>query len=108
MSFIAKTWNNGYSLASGAGYGIKITMHDREQFFNRNWQTVILHLSGYPRPIEVNVAKASFWNRNCGELIKKDIGIWLKQNNCEVGTLGWPFELRMTAIGNREFKVEIN
>ncbi len=107
MPFYAKTWNNGHRHASGAGYGIKITMQDREQFFNRSWSTVILHLNGYSRPIEVNVAKLSFWNRDCGELIKKDIGIWLIQNNCAVGTLGWPYEVRMTVIGEREFKVEL-
>lgn len=107
MSFIAKTWNNGSRHVSGAGYGIKITLQDREQFFDRSWRTAILYLDGYSRPIEANVAKATFWNRTCGELIKKDIGIWLIQNNCAVGTLGWPFEVRMTVIGEREFKVEL-
>jgi len=107
MSFIAKTWNNGIRHVSGAGYGIKITLQDREQFFNRSWQTVILRLSGNANPIEVNIAKPSFWNRTCGEIIKKDIGIWLIQNNCAVGTIGWPFEVRMTFIGEREFKVEL-
>ena len=107
MTFITKTWNNGHRHASGAGYGIKITMQDREQFFNRSWQTVILHLSGNTSPIEVNVDKPSFWNRTCGELIKKDIGSWLLRNNCEVGTPGWPFEVRMIVIGDRGFKVEL-
>jgi hypothetical protein len=107
MTFIAKTWNNGHRHASGAGYGIKITMQDREQLFNRSWQSVILHLNGYSRPIEANVAKASFWNRTCGELIKKDIGIWLIGNSCGVGTPSWPYEVRITVIGDREFKVEL-
>ena len=107
MTFIAKTWNNGHRHASGAGYGIKITMQDREQFFNRSWQSVMLHLNDYSIPIEVNVAKASFWNKTCGELIKKDIGIWLIQNDCALGTLGWPFEIKMTVIGVRRFKIEI-
>jgi hypothetical protein len=107
MRFNAKTWNNGKRHSSGAGYGIKITMQNREQFFNRSWSTVILHLNGYSRHIEANVDKLSFWKTDCGELIKKDIGIWLLQNNCAVGTLGWPFEVRMTIIGEREFKVEL-
>jgi hypothetical protein len=40
-------------------------------------------------------------------LIKKDIGIWLQNNNCTVGTLGWPYEVRMTVIAEREFGVEL-
>lgn len=107
MPFIAKTWNNGHYHASGAGYGIKITFEDRGQFFDRNWQTVIIHLDGYSKPIEVNVAKVSFWNRTCGELIKKDIGIWLQRNNRDRWPLGHPHEVKITVIGEREFKVEI-
>jgi hypothetical protein len=84
MTFIAKTWNNGHHYASGAGSGLKISFEDREMYFNPKWQTVILHLSGYQKPVEVNVAKPSFWNRRCGELIKKDIGIWLRANDRNV------------------------
>ena len=107
MTFIAKTWNNGHSHASGAGYGIKITMQDRERFFNRSWQTVILHLSGNTNPIEVNVAKPSFWNRTCGELISQEIGIWLQRNNIATWPSRRPHRVRMTVIGEREFNVEI-
>jgi hypothetical protein len=77
MTLIAKTWNNNHYHASGAGYGIKISFEDRNNFFNREWQTVTLHLNGYNQTVEENVAKASFWNRNCGELISRHIGLWL-------------------------------
>ena len=107
MTFIAKTWNNSHYHASGAGYGLKISFEDRERFFNRDWQNVILHLSGYPRPIEANVAKASFWSRTCGELIKKDIGIWLQRNNRARWNNGHPYEVRFTVVGEREFNVEL-
>jgi hypothetical protein len=101
--FIAKTWNNGGHHSSGAGYGLKIELDDREQFFNRNWQTVILHLDGYERPIEVNVAKASFWNRTCGELISQDIGIWLQRNNRNRSPNRQPHEVRFTVVGEGVF-----
>jgi hypothetical protein len=107
MPFIAKTWNNGHRHASGAGYGIKITMQDCEQFFNRNWQTVTLHLSGNINPIEVNVDKPSFWNRNCGELISREIGLWLQRNNASTWPPRLPHHVRMTDLGEREFKVEL-
>ncbi len=107
MPFIAKTWNNGHRHASGAGYGIKINMQDREQFFNRNWQTVTLHLSGNINPIEVNVDKPSFWIRNCGELISIEIGLWLQRNNAATWPPRLPHRVRMTVLGEREFKVEL-
>lgn len=104
--FIARTWNNGSHHPSGAGYGLKIRLQDREQFFNRNWQTVILHLDGHERPIEVNVAKASFWNRSCGELISREIGIWLQRNNRNRWPNSQPHEVRFAAVGERAFRVE--
>jgi len=105
--FIAKTWNNGHHHLSGAGYGIKISLEDREQFFKSSWQSVVLHLSGYDRSVEVNVAKASFWNRACGELIKKDIGIWLQQNHRDCWPYRQPHEVRLIVVGEREFKIEL-
>jgi hypothetical protein len=107
MPFIAKTWNNGHRHTSGAGYGIKITMQDREQFFNRSWSTVILHLNGCSRPIQANVDKLSFWNRNCGELISIEIGLWLQRNNASTWPPRLPHHVRMTVLGEREFKVEL-
>ncbi len=108
MPFIAKTWNNGHRHTSGAGYGIKINMQDREQFFNRSWQTVKLHLSGNINPIEeVNVDKPSFWNRTCGELISREIGLWLQRNNAATWPPRLPHRVRMTVVGDREFKVEL-
>lgn len=104
--FIARTWNNGSHHPSGAGYGLKIRLQDREQFFNRNWQTVILHLDGHERPVEVNVAKASFWNRSCGELISREIGIWLQRNNRNRWPNRQPHEVRFTVVGERAFRVE--
>ena len=51
MEFIANAWNNGQHHLSGAGFGLKISLDDRERFFNRDWQSVILHLSGFAYPI---------------------------------------------------------
>lgn len=105
--FIAKTWNNGSYKPSGGGYGLKIRLEYRAQYFNRNWQSVILHLDGYERPVEVNVAKASFWNRTCGELISKDIGIWLQRNHRNRWPNRQPHEVRITVLSERVFSVEL-
>lgn len=106
MSFIAKIWNNGYYHSTGAGYGIKISFDSRESYFDPTWQTVILHLSGFNHPVEVNVAKPSFWHRTCGELIKKEIGIWYLRNYSPRWTRGNPLLIRLKQIDIREFFVE--
>jgi hypothetical protein len=107
MTFIATTWNNSHYHASGAGYGLRISFEDRQRFFNRDWQTVILHLNGYDHPVEVNVAKASFWNRTCGELISRHIRLWLQRNNRARWPQRQPHRARITILGEREFKVEL-
>jgi hypothetical protein len=107
MTFTATTWNSSLYHASGGGYGLRISFEDRQHFFKRDRQSIILHLNGYDHPVEVNVAKASFWNRTFGELISKHIGLWLQRNNCET----WPRRqrhlVRMTVSAEREFKVEL-
>jgi hypothetical protein len=59
MYFSGKTWNNGSRHSSGAGYGIKLSLFDREANFSPDWGIVLLFLEGNHHPIEVNVAKES-------------------------------------------------
>jgi len=61
-------------------------MHDREQFFKKDWKSVVLELEGSTVQVEVNVGKPSFWRPGCGELISREIRIWLKEN----GLGSWP------------------
>lgn len=82
---IVTAWNDGAHHESGAGYGFKVKRRDRDVFFNREWDCVVLDLPGYPKQVRVNVNKASFWHK-CRELISKDIGLWLGQ----MGQRQWP------------------
>ena len=107
MSFIATAWNNSHRHQSGAGYGLKISFEDRERFFNREWRSVYLQLNGFEQTIEVNVGKASFWNRNCGELIKKDIGRWFIQNGHANWPQGRPPRVIINLVGERLFRIEL-
>ncbi len=72
-------WNNGKHHKTGAGYGLKMPLADRESHFDRSWGTVLIDLrSGQSYlTVEANVAKASFWGPQCRELISRDIGRWL-------------------------------
>lgn len=54
---------------------------ERDKFFRREWPLVVIKLpttNGYFEA-EVNIAKDSFWNRSCRELINKSVGMWLRQ-----------------------------
>ena len=78
---IVTAWNNGYHRSSGAGYGLKVRTQDRDRFFRREWGTVTLEFPGRDAPAEINIDKESFWGPSCRELICKEIGLWLRENN---------------------------
>lgn len=61
----AKAWNNGQHPASGAGYGIKLSVEDRDRVFVGEWKTVQLEVPG--QGITAVMISDSFWRR-CSEL----------------------------------------
>ena len=76
---IATAWNNGRHHPSGAGYGLKIPSHDRDQYYRREWGTVEL-IGVTDLSIKVNIDKEAFWNDTCRELISAPIGRWMISN----------------------------
>jgi hypothetical protein len=79
-------WNNGKHHRTGAGYGLKISLEDRNQFFDRGWRVVQLHIAGTKEPINVNVDKSSFWKGTCRELLSLELGRWMIAE----GLAPWP------------------
>ena len=73
------------------GYGIRINQSDRDTYFDRNWQSVFVHIDN--KKYEINIT-SSFWydnrpsgNKACIELrgiifreYFKKFG-WVKENN---------------------------
>lgn len=109
MSFICVAWNNGRQSESGAGYGIKISIADRDKHFSPSWRSVVIELP-IDREIievEVNVSKQSFWSKNCRELISKKIGQWLQRMALAPWPLGRPPRFSMSPVGPRRFRVSI-
>ncbi len=84
-TFTAVAWNNGSHRKSGAGYGLKVSIKDRDRYFDREWTEVQLHLPTH-KSVRVNIDKQSFWGGTCRELISNEIGKWLH----EVGRARWP------------------
>ena len=106
--FNATAWNNGKHHKTGAGYGIKIDENDRDIFFNREWDYVILYLEGEKKPGKANIRKKSFWSPTCREMISKEIGAWLIENEKAPWAKGQPPKLIMTHINGNQFKVSLN
>lgn len=104
---IVTAWNNGSHHKSGAGYGLKLTIADRDQYFKREWGTVTLELEGYPKPVEVNIDKDSFWGPKCRELIGQEIGAWLRKNGAAPWVKGKPPMLRMEPQSGNRFFVQL-
>lgn len=106
-SFRATAWNNGEWRNTGAGYGLKISVEDRDRHFKHDWNTVTLRLVGNrtSRVAEANAAKASFWGPQCRELIKREIGRWLIENGFRRWPRNAPPRFRMRLVDRREFEV---
>ena len=104
---IITAWNNGEHNPSGAGYGLKLTITDRDLYFKRAWTNVLLELQGEKASISVNTSKPSFWDRECRELINKDIGKWLIKNKKAPWPEGHPPKMLMQPIAKHTFRVTL-
>ncbi len=85
---IVKAWPSG-----GTGYGVKIKMEDRVRFFDRKWKSVTLQFEDSPL-----VAEAK-----CGELIKKEIGDWLRDRKMCPWEPKHPPTLWLQPLGSSRF-----
>ena len=98
-------WNNGRHHASGAGYGLKVAIADRDRCFDPEEDSVVLELEGWDAPVTVNTAKASFWGPTCWELIDREIGRWLRRHGLAPWPEGRPPRLRMEPLARNRFAV---
>ncbi len=100
-------WNNGRHHASGAGYGLKIRVPDRDHYFSQSWSNVFLSLPDKVDPIEINLAKSSFWNATCHELISSDIGKWLIDEGYAPWERGKPPRFQLECVDARRFALGV-
>jgi len=105
---IMTAWNNGARHESGAGYGVKMSPGDRDLYLSRDWNSVILELEGVPDPITVNIGKRSFWEGDCPELIKKEIGLWLRSNGKAPWPKRHPPKFSMEPISGNQFFIHLS
>lgn len=104
---IVTAWNNGKHHDSGAGYGFKLSVPDRDKYFKREWQYVVLYFSGMDDGVKVNINKISFWGDTCSELISIHIGKWLQRHNYAPWPKGSPPKFTLEQISDNKFSVVI-
>jgi len=93
-------------MSTGSGYGLKISVQDRDKFFKKSYKQAVLHLEGQSQPIEINIDKPSFWDGNCRELVSKEIGQWLIKNKLSDWEIGQPPRLNMIFLGENNFQLK--
>ncbi len=97
-------WKSGKHCESGAGYGLKVAVEDRDEYFKREWKCVVLELEGTSALAKPNIDKPSFWDETCHELIDQEIGEWLIANGLAPWPKQHPPKLLMEHVsGNRFF-----
>ncbi|MEZ5519553.1 MAG: hypothetical protein R3F41_19070 [Gammaproteobacteria bacterium] len=97
-------WNNGSHHSTGAGYGFKIKIEDRDAHFDRSWGTVEVELPT-GEIVESNIAKDSFWGAKCRELIDQQFGIWLLDRNLAPWQKGSPPVFELEHISGNRFRL---
>ena len=100
-------WNNGEHHRTGAGYGFEIDAADRDRYFDRRWTTVVIELptDGGFVTAEPNVAKNSFWDSRCRELIDRSVGRWLLGRRYAPWPDGDPPKFEVQPAGEGRFRV---
>jgi hypothetical protein len=98
----ATGWSNGRPLSSGAGYGLRISVSDRDRFFHSDWDHVLLEVDG-SRQVVVRLS-ASFW-RTCSELRSAEIGRWLLGQRLAPWPRGAPPSVEIDHIGENRFRL---
>lgn len=89
------------------GYGFKTRICDRDKYFKKEWQNAVIELpkGGSYEEVVCNISEKSFWKETCHELIKKEIGIWLKTN----GYINWPkwhpYKFRAMHLAENRFRL---
>ena len=106
IKMIVTAWKNGRHNKTGAGYGFRLKIPDRNTVFKNDWESILLTLDDATEPFEVKITP-SFWRRCC-ELRSKEIGLWLIWL-MKKGLVNWPKgnppKFSMETISEKHFTV---
>lgn len=106
VELIVKAWSNGSpNNQSGSGYGIRISREDRDKYFQKNWESVVLRTDA-GNAINIRLSP-SFWKsqKPCSELRSAEIGLWLIEYRLAPWQKGKPPTLKLEPTARQEFRL---
>jgi len=100
-------WSNGNKRTSGGGYGFRISRYDRDNYFDRAWNSVLVKLpfQDEDHTIEIPISRPGFWTGRCQELRSKRVGDWLLTEGHAPWPAGSPPKFTAKIMGRRSFAV---
>jgi len=90
------------NLKTGAGFGIRIPIKDRDRLFKKKWKSITIKLE-LGINFEAKLSK-SFWGE-CPEIRNKWIGKWLIENDLAPWPKNNPPKMKLKSTGIRIFKL---
>jgi hypothetical protein len=103
---IVKAYNNGAHNRNGSGYGFKVSITDRDEFFKPEWTTILVELPGVDEPVEIKIDPVSFWSETSHELTGLEIGKWLRHNGLAPWRVGNAPVFVLEPIEENRFRIE--
>ena len=97
-----RAWSNGRPLPTGAGYGVRLSDHDRDEHFDPQWREVLVDL-GEGESVPVSLSEP-FW-RSCPELRSAAIGRWLFRDGLAPWPRGKPSAALLIPAGSNRFSL---
>lgn len=91
------------NISTGAGFGIRIKIEDREAFFQRDWKTIRIEISP-GKTFRVNLS-GSFWAA-CPELRSKWLGRWMLEKGLAPWSKSSPPRINLDPIGDGLFRLK--
>ena len=100
-------WNNGSHHTTGAGYGLKVPIPDRDAHMARAMESIVLEVpsDAGTTPIRFNIDKDSFWSPSCHELISRQFGEWLISRQLAPWPRGRPPRFEISLISRGVFEL---
>jgi len=102
---IITAWNNGAHARNGSGYGFKVSIADRDAYFQPDWNTILVELEGETEPVEMKINKDTFWSETCREVISPELGRWLRKQGLSPWPQGNPPRLNLEPISDNRFRI---
>lgn len=102
---VVTAWNNGAHSRNGNGYGFKVIPSDRETFFKKEWDAIVLEIPGEAAPVEVKIDPEHFWAESPREVVSAAVGKWLRHNGMAPWATGNPPRFILEPVEGNQFKV---